>query len=230
MAGTDPPSELTIAAPKYAVAPIPRRSICRLPAHQQADAAIRQRCSLSATQRTQFDEGRGMLIGKIAAAAAVAVFTFVGVAPTAGATTYTQTLPAGCTAPTLSGTTVYATAHRLFAIIDYPAVAARTRCAGWRLRHHLRDAELQRALLGAAGKRPGLHTDPSIEHDLSLAYVYGTDRTPSGCQCSRDSTNRHVRRRSADEHRPAGQFVLALRHQRQPYTECRRHVQCRSAR
>ena len=120
-----------------------------------------------------------MLIGKIAAAAAVAVFMFVGIAPTAGAATYTQTLPVGCTAPTLSGTTVYCNGSALFTIVDYP-------CAS-QLVLGVQDGV--NVISCATPNYSGLYWVPlesgqgyTLTHQSNtiflLAYVYGADRTP----------------------------------------------------
>jgi len=120
-----------------------------------------------------------MYIAKFAAAAAAAVFTFVGVAPTADASTYTQTLPAGCTSPTVSGTTLYCNGSPVFTVVDYP-------CAS-QLVLGLQDGIY--AISCATPNYSGLYWVPlesgqgyTLTHQSNtiflLAYVYGTDRTP----------------------------------------------------
>lgn len=119
-----------------------------------------------------------MFIGKIAAAA-VGVLMCVGIAPTAGAATYTQTLPATCTAPTLTGTTVTCNGSPLFTVVDYPCDS--------HLVLGLQDGIY--VLSCATPNYSGLYWVPlesgqgyTLTHQANtiflLAYVYGADRTP----------------------------------------------------
>jgi hypothetical protein len=60
-----------------------------------------------------------MVLCRLAATCALALLA-VGAAPAAGASTYTQTLPAGCTTPTLTGTTLYCDGTAILTIAGYP--------------------------------------------------------------------------------------------------------------
>ncbi len=118
-----------------------------------------------------------MVIGRIAAAAALAAL--VGVTPTAHAATYTQALPAGCTEPTLSGTTVSCNGSPLFTIVDYPCDS--------QLVLGLQDGVY--VISCATPNYSGLYWVPlesgqgyTLTHQANgifvLAYVYGADRAP----------------------------------------------------
>jgi hypothetical protein len=120
-----------------------------------------------------------MFIGKLAAAALAAAFAFVGVAPTAGAATFSQTLPAGCTAPTLSGATLSCNGSPVFTIVDYPCES--------QLMLGLQDGVY--SVSCATPNHTGLYWVPAesgqgytLTHQANsiflLAYVYGSDRTP----------------------------------------------------
>lgn len=61
-----------------------------------------------------------MGLGKRLAFTTIAVFLTVSGAPTADAATYTQTLPAGRTAPTLTGATLSCNGSTVFTIVGYP--------------------------------------------------------------------------------------------------------------
>ncbi len=119
-----------------------------------------------------------MFIGKIAAAA-VAALMLVGIVATAGATTYTQTLPDGCTAPTLAGTTVNCNGAPLFTVVDYPCDSHLV----------LGQQDGMFVLSCATPNYSGLYWVPlesgqgyTLTHQSNtiflLAYVYGADRTP----------------------------------------------------
>ncbi len=120
-----------------------------------------------------------MFIGKFAAAALAAAFAFVGVAPTAGAATFSQPLPNGCTAPTLSGTTLSCNGSPVFSIVDYP-------CAS-QLVLGLQDGVY--IVSCATPNHTGLYWMPTesgqgytLTHQANsiflLAYVYAPDHTP----------------------------------------------------
>lgn len=120
-----------------------------------------------------------MIFRRFAVAVAVGFFIIVGGAPTAHATSFTQTLPAGCTTPTLAGATLYCNGTALFTISGYPC-----------------DSQL---VLGfgtdgytiscATPNYSGLYWVPSesgqgytLTHQANgiflLAYVYGVDHKP----------------------------------------------------
>ena len=136
-----------------------------------------------------------MFIEKLAAAALAAVVAFVGVAPTADAAIYTQTLPSGCTAPTLSGTTLNCNGSPLFTIVDYP-------CAS-QLVLGLQDGAY--VVSCATPNHTGLYWVPAesgqgytLTHQANtiflLAYVYGSDHAAQWLSmlAKLDDTGRYV--------------------------------------
>jgi hypothetical protein len=120
-----------------------------------------------------------MGIRRFAVAAALALFTFAGVVPAIRAATYTQPLPAGCTTPTLSDTTLSCNGAALFTIVDYP-------CASQLV---LGEQNGNFVITCATPNFSGLYWSPAesgqgytLTHQgnsiFVLAFVYGTDRTP----------------------------------------------------
>ena len=186
MAGTNPPSSF-LGCSKIAVAahPAAKSPTTRPP---QADAAIWQRCSCLRRLRLQFDEGRGNVDWKDCGCCSVAV-SRCRCAPTAGATSYTQTLPVGCIAPTLSGDDrllqwLLVVHHRRLPV----RVTARTRRAGRRLHHLLREPQLHG--LYWVPLESGQGYTLTMRPTASFFLRTFTTRTArrSGCRCSRNWT------------------------------------------
>ncbi len=121
-----------------------------------------------------------MVLVRLLAVAAIAVLSIVSGAPIARAATYTQALPAGCTSPTLTGTTLYCNGTAVFTISGYPC-----------------DSQLVLGYGSADGytiscatpNYSGLYWVPAesgqgytLTHQANgifvLAYVYGADHAP----------------------------------------------------
>ncbi len=116
---------------------------------------------------------------RLAVAAALAAFTLAGIAPATRAATYTQPLPAGCTTPTLSDTTLSCNGAALFTIVDYP-------CASHLV---LGQQNGNFVITCATPNYSGLYWLPAesgqgytLIHEANtifvLAFVYGPDRAP----------------------------------------------------
>jgi hypothetical protein len=121
-----------------------------------------------------------MVVGRIVFGVAFAVLAAVGGAPTAvRASTYTQALPAGCTAPTLTGTTLYCNGTAVLTIVDYP-------CDSQLVLGNGADGY---TISCATPNYSGLYWVPSesgqgytLTHQANgiflLAYIYGDDHSP----------------------------------------------------